>query len=240
MAISDKTYNKILLNTKSCSDIVNKLDLPSSFWESFHFRPTSSGITIVSTLSYAPMRGIKVSLEKLESVVLNILDRLSVLQTADEESGQAELLDMGFKHRALMKSREENIQAMFINGMIAKTPEYLGIEFVASELTLEEKNRFDVIGVKDNTLYLFEMKLKRSFGAAKQVLGYVEFVNDNIEKFKEVLCNYPNFDVKDFTHIKAVTVMEYSERMSKKLISDATEIGVDSWFFNENMTFERF
>ena len=226
-------------------------NMPDIFRKYFHLRPTSKDITVVSTLPYAPMRGLNVSPEDLPKRLSAIKKKLPVLLSMTDQSC-SELQALGFSKREKQSALEENIQAMFIRGMLDGEDYYQGIRFVASELTLGDHKRFDVVGFQGDTLYIFELKRNRDTTAAPQVKTYCDYVVNHCDKFKEVLGDYPNLSVPHFKSVKGIAVMCYSEntiyptwndwykaaekvKRSEKYTPDIS--GIDIWLFKEALTF---
>lgn len=221
----------------------------AKFLENFHLRPTSVGVTIVSTLPYAPMRGISIPSTSLATEFTRTLETLAgnfgKLMGEDEQAAKEILRTMGFKERQSAGAngdREEDVQAAFIRGIIAKEPDYEGIQFVASELNLEDNNRFDVVGVKDDCLYLFELKNGRTTAVFEQVSRYLAHVQENWDVFTALLQCYPNLTapIAQIQDIKGIAVMRYAHNSPastwKTLIR---KHDVDVWFFRQSITFEK-
>jgi hypothetical protein len=238
--INQKTIDKIYENAKAAKEIYEKLDLAKKFSGCFHLRPTSGGITIVSTLSDAPMRGKDVSKEELKKTLSKINENFKRICGDDTEKALKILGDIGYKERKTAKSYlEENTQAEFIKGLLSKQPDYDGIEFVASELALERESRFDVVGFKNDTLYVFETKKGRTFSAMPQVAKYVKLVEENPDAFRKVLSVYPNRAVDSFTCVKGIAVMEDAANKTHKLREEAIKYDVGLWFYRSALCFEK-
>lgn len=221
----------------------------TAFLRSFHLRPTSVGVTIVSTLPYAPMRGVSISSAPLAENLEKMLNALSKdfdkLLGVDERAAKEILSAIGFKERQSAGAngdREEDVQAAFIRGMLAKQPCYEGIQFVASELNLEDDNRFDVIGFKGDCLYIFELKNGRTTKAFEQVTRYLDHFNQNREIFISLLQNYPNSmsSTSQIQNVKGIAVMRYAhnspESTWRPLICRHE---VDAWFFKQSLDFQK-
>lgn len=220
----------------------------------FHLRPTQSGVTIVSTLPYAPMRGITglASVSAISDELKRISANFKKITQDDEEAAQAILRDeLGFalrsddgNHDAL----EEAYQAMMINSMnqsnLADSLGLIGkrIDFVASELIFElGPNRVDIVGICDGELYFFELKRDRTT-KVDQVRRYVEYYSQptNLGILKRLLQNYPIRPVKEFTAICGVMVMRYAESsFNRKLWKGlAEEHKVKILFFEDSLRFK--
>ena len=246
------TVDKIIKHSKDAQTVYSKVS--DSFRKNFHLRPTENNITIVSTLPYAPMRGLVVAPEDLPKKLSEIKKKLPSLLSQSESKCQEILQEIGFPERKNKSALEENIQALFIRGMINGEEEYQGIRFIASELTLGDRKRFDVVGYKNDTLYIFELKRSRDTKAAPQAKTYSKYVMANIDSFKKVLAFYPNFPVTCFKQVKGIAVMPYAERTryqtweewrkaaerlqpSKKHTLDISDI--DIWLFKESLAFTK-
>ena len=153
----------------------------------FHLRPTNSGITIVSTLPFAPMRGctgIKTK-TKLQNKLKDIFNKLPILVGMDEKMAMEAIKDpeLGFKLREEGYTKEESIQAIMINTMSNDTnlKEVLGahdkIRFVASELIISREDdggRIDIVGYDGKDIYFFELKKERTT-KVNQLSKYIEY-----------------------------------------------------------------
>lgn len=207
----------------------------------FHLRPTSKGITIVSTLPTAPMRGISVkNADELQNTLEQLGTLLPQLVDADFEQVVEALRPFGFKKRSTKSFREEDIQATFIRRMMSHDPAYQNIQFVASELTLERNKRLDVVGYRssDDTLFLFEMKKGRKTAATTQVLNYREHIEKHREHFAEVFSVYPNFPVNGFSNIQCVTVMKFDENSPTSVWENTvTAHDVAIWMYDRELNF---
>lgn len=225
MIINQDTVERIYENAKAAKSIYEGLNLDNNFNKCFHLRPTGSGITIVSTLPYAPMRGKSVSKEKLEETLLLLNKDFRRICCEDTDKAFEVLEKLDYKKRTPPKSDlEENIQAEFIKGLLSEQSDYDGVTFITSELVLaDESNRFDVVGFKNGILYIFELKKGRTFSALPQVSGYVKFVKENKDIFKRILSVYPNYSVNDFSDVKGIAVMEYAANVTPKLREDAVK-----------------
>ena len=131
---------------------------------------------------------------------------------------------------------EAEVQAEFIQGMLAGQADYEDIKFVASELALMQGYRFDVVGIKEDTLYIFELKRDRTRKVG-QVAEYVELVNANEEYFRKVLSVYPNHAVGDWEKVQGVMVMAHAVNVHKTIGEKAQDIGVEVWYFEPALRF---
>lgn len=241
MELNPKTVADILRNAHAAKDTYDNIKLDANFRKYFHLRPTSSGITIVSTFSFAPMRGIDVQARELHDTLVRLNSRLKFLVSdnkSTDEKTEVLIKEFGFKKRDKDETvLEEYAQALFIKGMLQKQSEYEGARFVASEFTLEKRNRFDVVGIKDNTLYIFELKKGRTHSAIDQASNYAKLVMANKDVFMSVLATYPNNTVASFDKIKVIAVMEHSENATKTLREKAAANGVDIWYYEPSLHF---
>ena len=225
------------------SDFLKTIDTPQKFQKYFHLRPTSNGITIVSTLPDAPMRGISAkNADDLIVKLKSIHNTLAKLLSDDNEQVLETLKDLGFKKRGRKSLLEEDAQAAFIRGMIANESAYQGIQFVASELNLEDKNRFDIVGYRpdNNTLYLFELKKGRTTAAVNQAARYCTHVAEHKEVFEKLLSAYPNRSVGSFSEIKGIAVMEYAENSKDSTWNtNANQSGIEIWMYCNALSFPK-
>jgi len=256
---------KIAQNAKTAREIWEPFAHNKKLCECFHLRPTKSGITLVSTLPYAPMRGISLSAAAVTPLLNEITKKINVLLGLDTKKALALLESWNFKLReidvyfgldeedavAFLENRnfeiletvsfmEENAQALFIKGMILKQEMYEGIHFVASELELAGKSsRFDIVGYKDNTLYIFEMKKGRKVAGLAQTAGYAKLINENKHHFLSVLTHYPHCSIDNFNKIIPVAVMGYAANAVSQLTAKAKEAEVALWFYERSITLRK-
>jgi len=102
------------------------------FRAAFHLRPTASGVTIVSTLPYAPMRGSKdFTSENLEGILSTLCE---ALLESDKDLMLSVMRKRGFPERKKQGFREEDAQAAFIRNVIINS--FGDFVFVASEFAL--------------------------------------------------------------------------------------------------------
>ena len=218
----------------------------------FHLRPTQSGVTIISTLPYAAMRGIcNLKTKKEIKLQLKKIAKNSRKIMCDDENQAIDYLQkLGFKTR-LIKSKkplEEDFQAKMINFMVESNlakalKKREKIHFVASELTFEQgHHRVDVVGFDGTTVYLFELKKDRTT-KVEQVKNYVDYYTStrNISLFSTLLKNYPGKPVSQFTEVKGVMVMRHSENSanSNTWKNLAKKYNIDVLFFEESLNFKK-
>jgi hypothetical protein len=240
MKFNKETVGKIAANAKAAQETWGSFVHNKKMCECFHLRPTASGITVISTLPYAPMRGIPLNAVNLKSMLDEISANINVLLGVDDEKSLKLLDKWGFKRRKPGSFLEENAQAFFIQGMILKQKIYEGIEFVASELVLAgSSNRFDIVGYKDGTLYIFEMKKDRETAGLIQTAGYAKLANENKSHYLEVLKNYPHCPVADFNEVIPVAVMKYAANAVTQLENKAKEAGVGLWFYERSIALRK-
>ena len=93
---------------------------------SFHLRPVTKDITVVSTLPCAPMRGLNgVKLEELDELLPKLK---SVIYCKNDDEILEKLDSLGFRERTNVDSvREEDAQAFLIRDMIKNTDKYDGM-----------------------------------------------------------------------------------------------------------------
>ena len=219
----------------------------------FHLRPTSSGVTIVSTLPFAPMRGLRITTEEDLRKYLNvILDGYKKI-TSDNEKNALGFLTNELKMKTRVKEKEkseEYFQAIMINNITAPNggknlQEILSahepVKFVASEFIFEKgKNKIDIVGYDGKDLYFFELKKDRTT-KVNQVAQYVNYYKDNKDALCELLRNYPINPVKDYDDIKGVMVMRHAEgSVSDKTWQQlAKKNGIDIIFFKISLSFQK-
>ncbi len=142
----------------------------------FHLRAIDGAVSIVSNNEYLPMRGIKVSISKLEST----LKKLSELH----EINKSNLFKIGFKDRNC-KDEEALVQVRLINNLqtdeeLKKVFNAKEITFIGSELILKEGRQGtryvpDIVVLIDDKICFIEVKKEKSKDDADtQVKGYIE------------------------------------------------------------------
>jgi hypothetical protein len=162
------TYAMLVKEKYTCfMDEIVKNEDKQVFRSFFHLRPTSSeNTTIVSTLPYAPMRGLpKVKINSLIEKLNRLYDLINILKTTSREETEKILIREGFKPRS-PAFREENVQASLIRNIISK--KYSDMIFIASEFELfdfgenHQTKRPDVLVYKNGVLYDIEIKNARN------------------------------------------------------------------------------
>jgi hypothetical protein len=205
----------------------------AGLWNSFCLYPNQDNITIYALLPDAPTRGIICTPEVLD-------DLAAALDAHGEFEYERDLKPLGFRKKANPPAGgylEEDVQARFCREMLAGGEQYGGIKFVAMELNVPEyhntktnkagtEGRIDVAGIKNNTLYLFELKKKRENAAYDQVREYGQQVRDNLAEYSKLLQFYPNMGGITIEEIKSVAVMPYSENHHLKSPDDIAD-----WLF---------
>jgi uncharacterized protein YqeY len=190
--------------------------------QEYYLRPKGDGkIKIISLLPEKPMRGLK-----NEASTTNIDYRYTHLDEFEFEE----------RNNPTDTYREDDVQAAFCRGMIGGEKAFEGFKFVAAEFLLEELNkRIDVLSVKDNTLYIFELKKDRTNAVYEQAKNYREELSDKLDKYLDLLQYYPNMSgYKDIKNVIAIAVMPFSKRHQLK-----PKFGVTHWFYDvpENYDF---
>lgn len=169
--------------------------------EFIHLRPVEKGVTVYSVDARHPMRGkqIKCEVEKINKAIY-----------------ESEFKDRGTA--AANSFREDDVQARFSLGLLNNEVQFEGIEFVTTEFLLEKANkRIDVLGVKEDTLYIFELKKSRKREAFEQMENYKkELSNDYEITYKEILKYYPNMQERKINKFVAIAVMPWAEHTKLK------------------------
>ena len=209
----------------------------------FRLRPTTNGITVYSVLDYAPMRGVSKNADELEDFLITLKGHIPKLlsESANTEELLCTLKELGFNERIKRKEDEleEDIQASFIRDMLAGNMDYAGISFLASELNLEDDKRFDVVGCRDNVLYIFELKKGRTKSIFEQLNRYRDQVNEYKEAFEKVLSVYPLAQLDHINEVKAVAVMKWAENSAVPWEELAEKNNAEVWFFKPSLTYNK-
>jgi hypothetical protein len=242
MTIKPETVKRIRKNAEAAKGIYEELcrdkRLAPDFNMYFHLRPTSSGITIVSTLSDAPMRGMtNVKKGELEKILSALNDEIRSGDTGKVANVLHEKYEVKKRKtkNAISEKSEEEVQADFIK-LLSRQSGYEGIKFVASELMLNEKKRFDVVGIEGKTLYVFELKKGKDHNVMKQIAGYIEQIDnkENKKDFSDILSVYPNNAV-NFSEIKGVVVTKRDGNETKK----ENNVELWLWYYEPELRIEK-
>jgi hypothetical protein len=122
----------------------------------------------------------------------------------------------GFQERSKQTNtyREDDVQAAFCLRQLKLDSQFDGIKFVAAEFLMAEGNkRIDVLGVKDTTLYIFELKKNRKNDAYNQAEQYKRELKANLDTYLELLRYYPNINKNMTTAtVRAVAVMPWAKK----------------------------
>lgn len=239
--MKNESVTKIIKNAKVASkmwdEFLISINDAETFKECFHLRPTSKGITVVSTLPYAPMRGTEETENGVLTTLNDLHENLPELLNDDQEASLATLNQIGFKKRSNSNALEENMQAQLIQGLIKNEPVYNSIQFVASEFNLEKWHRFDVVGIKNKTIYIFELKKERTTLAPSQLRGYINHFNTHKKSFESVLNVYPGATIDTIDEVKGIVIMPWSANSKTDWGKYKKENDVDIWFSNHFLSF---
>ena len=128
----------------------------------------------------------------------------------------AQLAQWKFSERGSQSKtyREDDVQAAFCLQQLRNDVVFDGIKLVATEFLMVKSNkRIDVLGVKDSTLYVFEMKKGRDNSAYGQAENYKVELEDNLTEYLRLLKYYPNIN-NDITlyAVKTIAVMEWNKK----------------------------
>lgn len=240
---------KHIENAKWTSEVWDRLDSSDRalLKKYFHLRPVSNGVTIVSTLPIAPMRGThSTNAKDLERKLKYIIDGFKKITSVDKDKALKYLSHdkLGFKSRQGQRHLEENVQAILINSMERdkNLERSLGceepIQFVASEFIFEKgKNRIDVIGLSGRVLYFFELKKDRTENVS-QLEKYIEYYTKHRNTLAELLFDYPINPAKSFDSIKGVMLMRHAENsIGRKIWREAKEKGIVILFYRQSLEF---
>jgi hypothetical protein len=254
--------NRGLQKRKKMLNIIKNAEIASQAWDNlsypnkdkikryFHLRPTNSGITLISTLPFAPMRGVNIQEKEINKILARACDNLYKLTADNKENALNSLKTiLGMKVRTAVKEPlEEEAQAIMINSMgndenlknALNAPNK--IRFIASELIFKKgNNRVDIIGFDGNDLYFFELKKDRTT-KVKQVKDYLDYYQrpENESILRELLQKYPVNRVSSYQNIKGVMVMRHAEGSidQSKWTSLAREYSISILFYKKALAFE--
>ncbi len=238
---------KILQNTEMANAVWQNLtkEAQNDLNKYFHLRPTNSGVTIVSTLPFAPMRGfIATSRVALEAKLNEIFFNIEKLYSQDEGIVKETMKELGFKNRqgdsnALL---EEKWQARIINNMSGdkllkeKLNAKDNIRFIASEFIFEQgKHKVDIVGFDGNDLLFLELKKGRTT-KVDQVTKYVDYYSskEKSDILNIILKLYPCNPVKSFNTIRGVMIMEFHPNSPHNWQKLAKDNSIDILFFDKD------
>ena len=244
---------RIIENAKKATELWEKLkkEDQNKLEKYFHLRPTQSGITIVSTLSFLPMRGLVVTSNRLSAALNFLTKNYQRITKTDEDDAKKFLINKNnaffFKSRSGTSILEEDVQSTMINTMSddsnlsTKLNRSSKIKFVASELRFQQgKHKVDIIGYDKEDLYLFELKRART-SKMEQLTNYLEYYNNKHLGFlRDLLKNYPINPVKDFNQIKGCMIMQYCEDKKTRddLKNKAKSLKINLLFFNSSLSYK--
>jgi hypothetical protein len=199
----------VLKNAKRAKAQLSEIANPVPF---FHIRPTSSGITFVTTHKDRAMRGIAKISAARTGEMLTLASRSIKGAAVDfsrvkyvRKTGRTEIFEERTQ-ASLSKKREKEfaIQAFVINAIVSgekSLPDKFGVDrlfFMGSELILQDGTvnsgqRIDIVAHDGNGKILFiELKDESTKDdPCDQMRKYLKkYGND--EQFKELLLNYPS------------------------------------------------
>jgi hypothetical protein len=215
MQLSTQAINKLEAIKKTAleAEQLTQEYAHSGIFNFFRLRPKDGSIQLVSFLPDYPMRGgPNRSVSQLRTLLDKIAKRCEAL--GDVPPQEEDLNCWGFNQRQHKTDtyREDDVQAAFCLQMQAGNPHFDGIRLVASEfLLLEANKRIDVLGIKDSVLYIFELKKERCNSAYNQVKNYKAELQDNLDRYFELLRHYPNMGNAKPTDVFAAAVMPYAK-----------------------------
>ena len=197
----------------------------------FHLRPTSGGVTLVSTYCEKAMRGItKIALsrciEMLESAGSAVSD--TSIDWCNIKYNKRTFPERSEKSLGYKKEKEYAIQAWLINEIVKGNSAlcerfkvskllYVGSEIIWQEGTTRGGKKIDIVAHDGNGKVMFlELKNKDNTNdkPEKQVLGYLESYCAD-ESFKRFLLAYPAIpQVKKIDSFEGWTVIGDCENLS--------------------------
>jgi len=243
----------IIENAKKATDAWGRLDKKDqgNLKKYFHLRPTQSGISVISTLSFLPMRGLVVPPNKLSVSLDYLKDNYKTITQVDEKKARDFLTDINkkfwFKSRSGISILEENIQSIMINTMSEDSNLSLSlnlsnpIQFIASELRFQQgQYRVDIVGYDKDDLYLFELKRNRTTKVI-QLNNYVNYYIKYRTFLEDLLQNYPINPVRKFNNIYGCMVMKYCEEKNQrdKLKNEASANKLKLLFYNSSIRYHK-
>jgi len=198
-----------------------------------HLRPTTSGVTVVSTVPGFHMRGLNMNkADELEE----ILTKLKNLLCTNDKRSLLEKLKFDQKESRSKNELEEDVQAFLIRDMIINPSKYHEIQFVASEFDLLEmeprRKRADVIGYKDSVLYDIELKRERLTEVVTQARKYTDFLSDNIQEYEKRLAAFPYSVIEKVNEVKGIALMPKSTgKIWADKVNGWKEKHIDLWYY---------
>lgn len=212
----------------------------TGIFEFFQLRPKGNKkIELVSFLPHHPMRGIELTINNSEAILGELISRLTEHKGAPLVENNFKYLEknIGFpaRSRKTKTYREDDVQAAFCLQQLRRAEAFEGIQFVTTEFLLVlENKRIDVLGIRDSTLYIFELKKDRDNKAYSQVSRYKTELESNMGVYFELLRHFPNIPANATSlNIETVAVMPWSKRhrLSKP-------DGVSHWLYEIPSSFD--
>lgn len=212
----------------------------TGIFEFFQLRPKGNKkIELVSFLPHHPMRGIELTINNSEAILAEIISRLTEHKGAPLVKDNLDYFEknLGFPERSRKTKtyREDDVQAAFCLQQLRRAEAFEGIQFVTTEfLMVLENKRIDVLGIRDSTLYIFELKKDRDNKAYSQVCRYKTELESNMGTYFELLRHFPNIPANAASlNIEAIAVMPWSKRhrLSKP-------DGVSHWLYEIPSSFD--
>jgi hypothetical protein len=216
MMLSNGAIQKLKKIQVSAAEVekLNEDYSKSGIFNFFQLRPKERTIELVSFLPRYPMRGIELTFKKSRGKLDAISKRMKEL--GGEPPQAADMAGWGFRERSkqTITYREDDVQAAFCLRQLKLDAQFDGIKFVAAEFLIAAENkRIDVLGVKDTTLYIFELKKDRKTDAYNQADQYKRELEANLNTYLELLRYYPNINKNMTTAtVRAVAVMPWAEK----------------------------
>jgi hypothetical protein len=213
----------------------------------FHLRPTSSGdTTIVSTLDYAPMRGMSVSTGNLLSKLKEASGVIG-MSTRKIKDRQIYMDKIGFPKRTTEDfSREERMQASLIRVLMPRPEEtepvlqgevWFDMQLVASDFALfgQEKPMFtDVLAYRAGVLYDIEV-ISRETKGIKQIAEKVSHISAHLSEYADCLYEFPNSPsgtIEEIKEVCGIALVPCADLSKGELERACRESGVSLWEYD--------
>lgn len=250
----DKMVAHAQMAKQVVEDVSGQLKNAKRLGTFFHIRPTTNGVTLVSTLPYAPMRTVPCRKDDLKDKLLALDEMIPKL--TDDEPNVKKMLDFletqGIKRRAGTGSRLDDVKAAFITEMNQGQEAFGGIQFLTSDIIVphaEERKggyRFNVIGYSNEIVYLIEIRRSRSEAAFMEMDRYVTRMSERNTDFKRLMGALPllapgatELDPATYQKVQGLVVMPEAEntRINWQRLTD--KHNVDTWFYRTALSFRK-
>ena len=219
---------KVMENSKWAREIwVEKIKICPELGELFHLRPTSGGITLVTTHESRKLNGISLATKQSLNIALDKI--IKSLQINDDLQNVLKELNFSEENKLENIYQRNLINDIIKGNVMRESLNMSSLIFIASELIFSENHdgngRIDVLAYGDNSLYFIELKTPSNIidTPVTQLKNYINsYKNDPL--FFELINTYPNskklnVNIKE-TKIIGVVVIGFSKNPTELITVD--------------------